>query len=160
MIDLSKLKWLKNVKDPTPTTWAYDRLDEMLIPEARIFHLHWHNQNHKANAQQPLNGDLVALVQQARVTHIVEMLDDMIHENTQKEWSVYRKVKAIWMPPKGVNWHNLPHQKVIFGIKDFPPNGRVYEIPTSKMSSSEYWNEVGGLQWFQQNFSKLLTEIS
>jgi hypothetical protein len=162
MIDLSKLKWLKNIKDPSPKIWAYDKLDEMPISEARIFRLHWRDQKYKDNAQRPLKGDLVALVQLAKVTHIVEMLEDgdMVYGNTEKKWSIYRIVKAIWMPPEGFDWRNLPHQKDIFGIKNLPQDGQVHEIPTNAMYSSEHWKEVGGLQGFQQNFSKLLTEIS
>ncbi len=81
-MDLSQLKWLKNVKPDQG--WAYNKLDEMPIPEARIFRLHWRSQDDKANAQKPLKGDLVVLVQSARGTHIVEMLDDVVYENTEK----------------------------------------------------------------------------
>ena len=66
-MDLSKLKWLKNVRPDQG--WAYDKLNEMPIPEAKIFRLHWRTQDCKANAQQTPKGDLIALVQLARVTH-------------------------------------------------------------------------------------------
>jgi hypothetical protein len=36
-MDLSQLKWLKNVKPDQG--WSYDKLSEMPIPEARIFRL-------------------------------------------------------------------------------------------------------------------------
>jgi hypothetical protein len=81
-MDLSQLKWLKNVKPDEG--WAYN-IHEMPIREARIFCLHWRTQDHKDNAQQPLKGDLIALVQSARVTHIVELLDDVVYESTEKE---------------------------------------------------------------------------
>ena len=45
-MDLSELKWLKNVKPDQG--WAYERLNEMSIPEARIFRLHWKNQAPKS----------------------------------------------------------------------------------------------------------------
>jgi hypothetical protein len=74
-MDLSELKWLKNVRPDQG--WAYDKPNEMPIPEAKIFRLHWRNQDDKANAQQPLKGDLIALVQSARVTHTnVNGIDD------------------------------------------------------------------------------------
>jgi hypothetical protein len=114
---------LKNVKPDQG--WAYDKPDEMPIPEARIFRLHWRSRNDKVNAQQPLKGDLIALVQLARVTHIVEILDDTVYENTEAEWSIYRVVRAFWMPAKGFDWWNLPHQKDVFGVEHLPQNGLV-----------------------------------
>lgn len=101
-MDLSQLKWLKNVK--SQHGWAYDKLDEMPIPEARIFRLHWHNHDDRDNAQRPLEGDLIALVQRAKLTHIVKILDDEVYENSQKEWGIYRIVKAVWMPPEEFDW--------------------------------------------------------
>jgi hypothetical protein len=47
-MDLSQLKWLKNVRPDQG--WAYEKLHEMPIPEARIFRLHWRSQDDKANA--------------------------------------------------------------------------------------------------------------
>jgi hypothetical protein len=157
-MDLSQLKWLKNVRPDQG--WAYDNLDEMPIPEAKIFRLHWRSQDDKANAQQPLKGDLVVLVQSARGTHIVEMLDDVVYENAEKEWGIYRIVKAVWMPPKGVDWWSLPHQKEIFGVEHLPQNGLVHKIPTDGMLQSQYWKDMEGLQGFQQHLSKLLSQIS
>ena len=75
----------------------------MPIPEAKIFRLHWRSRDDKANTQQPLKGDLIALVQLAKGTHIVEMLDNVVYENTEKEWGIYRVVKAVSMPPKGID---------------------------------------------------------
>lgn len=69
-MDLSRLMWVKNVSPGKD--WAYDKISEMPIPEARIFRLHWRND--KDNAQKPPKGDLIALVQSAKVTHIVELL--------------------------------------------------------------------------------------
>ncbi len=63
------------------------------------------------------------------------------------------------MPPKGVDWWNLPHQKEIFGVEHLPPNGLVHKIPTDGMLQSQYWKDVEGLQGFQQHLSKLLTQI-
>lgn len=157
-MDLSQLKWLKNVRPDQG--WAYDKLDEMPIPEAKIFRLHWRSQDDKANAQQPLKGDLVVLVQSARGTHIVEMLDDVVYENTEKEWGIYRIVKAVWMPPKGVDWWKLPHQKEIFGVEHLPQNGLVHKIPTDGMLQSQYWKDMEGLQGFQQHLGKILAQIS
>ncbi|MCX7112708.1 MAG: hypothetical protein NTX45_21800 [Proteobacteria bacterium] len=157
-MDLSQLKWLKNVK--TDQGWAYDKPHEMSIPESKIFRLHWRSKDDKANAQQPVKGELIALVQLARVTHIVELLDDVVYENADKEWSIYRVVQAVWMPPKEVDWWNLLHQKEIFGVEHLPQNGLVHRVPTDGMLQSEFWKNLGGLPGFQQNLSKLLVQIS
>lgn len=142
-MDLSKLKWLKNVKHKKPDkVWAYNEPKEMPVSEAKIFRLHWRSKSQKANAQKPLKGDLIALVQLARVTHVVELLDDVVYENllddvvyenVEKEWSIFRVVKAVWMPPKGFDWNNLRHQREIFGVEHLPPNGRVHKVPTNGM---------------------------
>ena len=157
-MDLSQLKWLKNVKPDQG--WAYDKLNEMPIPEAKIFRLHWRSQDDKANAQQPLKGDLIALVQLARGTHIVEMLDNVVYENAQKEWGIYRVVQVVWMPPEGIDWSNLPHQKEIFGVEHLPQNGLVHRIPTDGMFQSQFWKNLEGLPGFQRHLSNLLTPIS
>lgn len=69
MIDLSVLKWLKNVR--RDQSWAY-RLDEMVILEAKIFRLTWRN---KVNASKPQKGQQMLLLQKAKVTHVVEFID-------------------------------------------------------------------------------------
>ena len=157
-MNLSQLKWLKNVRPDQG--WAYEKISEMPIPEARIFRLHWRSQDDKANAQQPSKGDLMTLVQSARVTHIVELLDDVVYGNTEKEWSIYRIVRAVWMPPKESDWWNLPHQKEIFGVEHLPQNGLVHRVPTDGMLQSQFWKDLEGLPGFQQHLSNLLTPIS
>lgn len=151
-MDLSQLKWLKNVKHKEPDkVWAYNEPQEMPISEAKIFRLHWRSKSQKANAQKPLEGDLIALVQLARVTHVVELLDDVVYENllddavyenVEKEWSIFRVVKAVWMPHEGVNWWSLPHQEETFGVKNLPPDGRVHKVPTDGMLRSQQWKDL------------------
>lgn len=159
-MDLSELKWLKNVKPEHPG-WAYDKVDEMPIPEARIFRLHWRGYNHKSNAEQPVKGDLILLNQRAKVTHVVEFLDNEVYENSEKEWSVYRVVKAVWMPPNGFDWRNLPHQKEILGIENLPQDGNAHNLsqPERMSQFNQYWKDLGGLQGFQEHLGKVLTEI-
>ena len=157
-MDLSELKWLKNVKPDQG--WAYDRLNEMSIPEARIFRLHWKNQDSKANAQKPVKGDLIALVQLAKVTHIVELLDNTVYENTEKEWGIYRIVKAVWMPPVGFDWSKLENQREIFCVKALPQDGDVHDLRADGMKKfNQSWKDLGELQGFQQHLDKILTQI-
>lgn len=132
----------------------------MPIPEAKIFLLCWHE--NKDNAQKPQKGDLIALVQQARVTHIVELLDDTVYENAVKEWGIYRVVQAVWMPPQGVAWSNLPHQQKIFGIKGLAQDGDAHDLSrTDRMDKfNQHWQNLGGLQGFQQHLGEILSQIS
>jgi hypothetical protein len=152
-MDLSQMKWVKNVKPAQG--WAYDKISEMPIPEAKIFRLHWRDD--KDNAQKPLKGDLIALVQSAKVTHVVELLDDVVYENSEKEWGIYRIVRAIWMPPKTFDWVNLPHQRDIFGVEHLPPNGNAHDL--SKNQVSQHWQDLGGLQGFQKHLGDILSQI-
>lgn len=157
-MDLSQLKWLKNVKPDQG--WAYDKLNEMPVPEAKIFRLNWRRD--KDNAQQPLKGDLMALVQSAKVTHIVELLDDVVYGNAEQEWGIYRVVQAVWMPPEGFDWWNLPHQKEIFGIEDLPPDGAAHDLSrTDRMYQfNQHWQDREGLKSFQQHLVAILNGIS
>lgn len=156
-MDSSQLKWLKNVRPDKG--WAYE-IHEMPIREARIFSLHWRNQDDEVNAQQPLKGDLIALIQQARVTHIVELLDGVVYRSAETEWGIYRVVKAVWMPREGIDWWNLPHLRDIFGVDHLPPSGLVYRVPTDGMLHSQLWKDVEGLPGFQQRLSNVLASIS
>jgi hypothetical protein len=155
-MDLSQLKWLKNVKPDQG--WAYDK--EMAVPEAKIFRLNWRKD--KDNAQQPFKGDLMALVQSAKVTHIVELLDDVVYGNAEQEWGIYRIVQAVWMPPEGFDWWNLPHQKEIFGVEDLPPDGDAHDLSrTDRMHQfNQYWQDREGLKGFQQHLVTILNGIS
>lgn len=161
-MDLSQLKWLKNVKhQKSDKLWAYNEPEEMQIPEAKIFCLHWRGSSDQADAQKPLKGDLIALVQLAKISHIVELLDDVVYENTQKgEWSVFRVVKTVWMLPEGSDWNKLCHQKVAFGVKALPQDGHIHKVPTDGMRESQLWIDLGGLRGFQIHLSELLTQIS
>ena len=152
-MDLSKLNWLKNVKPDRG--WAYEKSD-MAISEAKIFRLHW--RNNKDDAQRPLEGDLIALVQHAKVTHIVELLDDMVYGDPSKDWNIFRVVKAVWMPPETINWENLPHSKEIFGVERLPPNGRAYDLRLHQIE--RYWENLGGLDALQKECVNILSQVS
>jgi hypothetical protein len=156
LMDLSQLKWLKNVRHPTDGCWAYDHND-MQIPEARVFCLNWKSKNDRRNAQQPQKGDLIALVQCAKVTHIVEVLDDVVYDNNQNKWGIYRLVKAVWMPSKSLDWNNIKNIKEIFSTNHLPPTGSVYNFENMAWFKTN-WRDSGELQGFQQHVSKLFIE--
>ncbi|HHP7245036.1 MAG TPA: hypothetical protein ACFE0H_10165, partial [Elainellaceae cyanobacterium] len=100
--DPAKILFIKNVKNPEK--WAYS-LDWMQYPKSRIFELWWPKRRRRG-VQLPAKGDLMILSQRARVTHVVEFLDDEVRE---VDHGFFRWVKAVWMAEQD-DWYQLPHQ--------------------------------------------------
>ncbi|MEH2136557.1 hypothetical protein [Nostoc sp.] len=162
VMDLSKLSWIKNVKHKdSDKPWAYER-SVMQIPEARIFCLNWRDPKDKTNAEKPLKDDLMLLLQKAKVTHLVEFVDNKVYGNNSSEWGIYRVVKALWMPPENVDWEKLPHQKDFFGFDYVVGDGAAHNLAEeNKMHQfHQYWDKQGGLKAFQKQLENRLTEIS
>jgi hypothetical protein len=161
-MDLSQLKWIKNVKhQEKDKNWAYDRAYEMPIPEAKIFRLHWRSYEDKANAQKPCKGNLMLLIQKAKVTHIVEFLDNKVYVNHQNEWDIYRIVQAVRMPPEGIDWEKLPHQSHVFGFDYLVGDGKAHSLASANKMHQfhQHWDHKGGLSAFQKHLDKILSEI-
>ena len=156
-MDFSQVRWLKNVKPDQG--WAYQSESDIQMMESRIFQLHWKSKDDSSVAL-PQKGDLMVLVQQARVSHIVEILNDRVYGNDD-EWAAYRVVQAIWMPPINLDWYRLPHQKEIFGIESLPQDGSSHRLDQdNKMHQfNQYWKEKGGVEGFRQNLAKVLSSI-
>lgn len=113
--DSSKLLFLKNIRDPNGD-WSYtlnriQRID--VLPESRVFEIYWRLTG--KGASTPSAGDLMILNQHARVTHIVEMLDDEVRTT---DMGYFRWVRIVWMPQLK-DWGKLPHQRDILGFE--PP---------------------------------------
>ena len=162
MMNISKLKWIKNVKhQDNHQYWAY-LPETMQIVEAKIFCLNWRDIKQKSNAQKPSKGDLMILLQRAKVTHIVEFLDDEVYDNSLDEWSIYRVVKAVWMPSKGIMWDDdRLHQKEFFGLDYIVGDGHAHSLAdNNKMPQfHEYWNQYGGLSGFKNHVLEKITKI-
>lgn len=163
-MDLSNLKWIKNVKhQDKDKEWAYNEPDAMVIPEARIFRLNWRDpKKDRTNAEKPRKGELMLLLQKVRITHVVEFLDDQVYENDPDQWGIYRIVKALWMPPQNFDWENLPHQQRFFGFDHVVGDGTAHNLAdANKMHQfHQYWDKQGGLEAFQNHVGNLFTEIS
>ena len=156
-MDFSKVKWLKNVKDDGG--WAYQSENDIQMMESRIFQLHWKSKS-DSNLSDPQKGDWMILVQKARVTHIVEILDNHVYGNDD-EWAAYRVVQAIWMPLISFDWYTLSHQRDIFGIENLPQDGSAHSLaqPDKMYQFNQYWKEKGGLEGFQQHLAKVLSNM-
>jgi hypothetical protein len=72
----------------------------------------------------PKTGDVMILHQRAKVTHLVEFLDEQVRETDS---GYFRRVKVIWMPPQQ-DWYKLPHQKEILGFNPKYSDGNTHDL--------------------------------
>jgi len=146
--DPEKILFIKNVKDPDPEKWAYS-LDRMRQPESRTFELMWRASSHGVN--RPKAGDLMILHQRAKVTHIVEFLDDQVRET---DTGFFRWVRAVWLPEQ--DWNRLPHQKEILGFSPRYADGNTHALNSPNFPRfREAWSS---LEEFQKHIFKRLTQ--
>ena len=158
-MDFSKVKWLKNIKPKPGPGWAYQSKTDIQMLEAKIFQLHWRLKS-DPSLTTPQKGDLMALVQHARLTHVVEVLDNTVYGNGD-EWASYRVVQAVWMPSTDLNWDTLPSQKEVFGIEYLPPDGSAHSLdqPDRMELFNQYWRDKDGLKGFQKHLAHVLSGI-
>ncbi|MBE7380707.1 MAG: toll/interleukin-1 receptor domain-containing protein [Leptolyngbya sp. SIO1E4] len=147
----SKLLFIKNVRDPNGG-WAYtlDRIQQMGASlESRVFELFWLPTS--KGARSASKGDLMILNQHAKVTHVVEMLDDEIRKN---DAGYFRWVQIVWLPAQK-DWSQLPHQREILGFE--PPTiggGATYSFASPNFGKFRAaWENLGS---FQQHVFKML----
>jgi len=148
--DPSKILFIKNIRDPNGG-WAYT-LDHIQhiggSVESRVFELFWSPSGRGMRSAS--KGNLMLLNQQAKITHVVEMLDDDVRRNSA---GYFRWVRVVWMPEES-DWSKLPHQRDVIGFE--PPTiggGTAYWLANlSKFQKA--WNS---LEVFQQHVFQLLT---
>ncbi|MDZ4873741.1 MAG: hypothetical protein CLLPBCKN_003137 [Chroococcidiopsis cubana SAG 39.79] len=100
-MNLTRLKWTKNVKNQDGRYWAYKDKTEYIEPAENIFGLNW-KYNQYENTCKPQKDDFIILRQHARVTHVVRVIDNELYkELTAKEFSFYRMVKTVWIANDG-----------------------------------------------------------
>jgi len=150
-MDFSKVKWLKNIRPETG--WAYQSKTDIQMPEAKIFQLHWRLKS-DPSLNAPQKGDLMALVQNARLTHVVEVLDKNVY-GTDDDWAAYRVVQAAWVPSTDFDWSTLPHQKKVFG----DGSAHSLEHPDKMDQFNQHWKDKGGLKGFQEHLAHVLSDI-
>ncbi|HEY9631500.1 MAG TPA: toll/interleukin-1 receptor domain-containing protein [Coleofasciculaceae cyanobacterium] len=143
----AKLRFIKNVKDPNLMQWAYS-LDRMEKPESRAFELMWRASSHGVDL--PKTGDLMILHQRAKVTHVVEFLDDQVRKTDS---GFFRWVRAVWLAEP--DWNQLPHQKEILGFSPNYADGNTHSFNSPNFSTfREAW---GSLEEFQKHIFNRLT---
>ncbi|MBW4674513.1 MAG: hypothetical protein KME52_10965 [Desmonostoc geniculatum HA4340-LM1] len=150
-MDLSGLRWTKNINHKgNDKYWAYQDIEQDL----KRFHLNWRTEQ-KDNASKPNKGDLILLRQRAKVTHIVEILDNkpkQYEENTVTEFSIYRLVQTIWITD---DWNFPPESNIVFGYHVHLQGGKVMKLETLP-TFKKHWDSQGGLSEFQNHILKIL----
>ncbi|MEM1290183.1 MAG: GUN4 domain-containing protein [Cyanobacteria bacterium P01_H01_bin.162] len=148
--DPAKILFLKNIRDPKGG-WSYtvDHIGGMGGDvESRVFEIYWLPKGRGAKTAS--KGDLMLLNQHAKITHVVEMLDDDVREN---EAGYFRWVRVVWLPDVN-DWSQLPHQRDIFQFD--PPTiggGTAYTLSNlNKLQTS--WDS---LEAFQKHVFRVLT---
>lgn len=147
----AKILYIKNVKDPQ--AWAYS-LDRIPQPESRTFELMWRSGSH--GFQTTSAGDLMILHQRAKVTHVVEFLDDEIRKTST---GAFRWVRVVWMPEN--DWNLLPHQKEVLGFSPNYSDGNTHSLKSPNFFRlRETWSRSGEfrLEEFQSHIFQYLTQ--
>lgn len=152
MIDLTGLKWSKNVNYQSNEVIYWDYTINEL---SKILILHWKN-GRKENARKPKQGELLIIRQHAHVTHLVQFFDNSLYDDSSdSDYNIGRLIQVIWRANDLKNLvhtqdlRNLPHNKEIFGCSiNFPPNGKASLLENNN-DFNEYWRKQGGLSGFQ-----------
>ncbi|WP_298916866.1 hypothetical protein [uncultured Nostoc sp.] len=142
-MDLTKLKWTKNVNHQGDDKyWAYQNID----PDLNTFRLNWKTEQAK-NALKPQESELILLRQRTKVTHIVKLLNNTLHkEPPDGEFSISRLVEVVWIADY---WSVPPEQKMMFGYDVHFQGGKVMKLETPTFN--EHWGSRGGLVEFQKH---------
>ena len=144
-IDLSKLKWVKVIHDPSG--WAYTRDRIKAMPNAvdfnhvSIFPLGFRTD--KANQIEA--ADQIALIQNGKLTHIVELLDCEAYESGG--W-YHRICRVLWWRPDLEDWGNLRPQSELLGFDPMLMDGDPHLIENLKRFG-ERWNDNGKMAGFR-----------
>ncbi len=151
-MDLSRLKWTKNVNHPDPTKWAYGVHEisyPYLFPELR---LHWAPNEH-TNAKRVPKEDLILLRQRTKVTHIVMPIDDEVRDVGQADHPhpIYRLVQVMWVKP---DFEKAPDQNTVFDFLVRLEGGDVVSLNADQFGAR--WDSRGGLPALQNHIAETL----
>lgn len=144
-INLSKLKWVKVIHDPNG--WAYTRKRLKELPNTvdyngiTIFPLGFRTDK----ATKLENGDLAALIQNGKLTHIVEILDNTPYQ--AGDW-YNRMCRILWWKPDLENWSDLESQSHFFGFDPTLMDGAPHLIENLKRFN-ERWDKNGKMEGFR-----------
>ena len=165
-MELSRLKWIKVVTPPHDwrSQWAYSQAELETMNSSKnpvinrnglvVFPLGFKTDR---AARRPLAGDLIALTQHAKITHIVEVLDEEPYEDGG--WFNHY-VKIIWWKPE-MEWEALPHRKgeAVLGTDVAPQDGDPHLFTAFETFKNKWGDDPEGIKAFQEHLAKKLGEI-
>ncbi len=143
IMDLTNLKWTKNVRHPDGELWAYPNVNT-----EDLFKLNWKKET--SNADKPQKDDLILLRQRGYVTHLVKVLDyKHERESWEGDYNIYRIVETVW----AINFnHPLVSAKSenVFEYVEVLTyqSGSVMELENLP-SFKKYWDNKGGFEEFK-----------
>jgi hypothetical protein len=165
-IDPSKIIWIKSVDRHSTPLWAYcgeDPAARHFEPqrEGDEFDLHWHSRLRK-NAQVPQRDEIICLIQDKHVTHLVQVLDDQPHPRHPEDhraqsqgtnYTIARRVRALVMRGKG----RAPYCRQALRFVPRLQGGPCCRVATLSWFRESRWPSEGGLAEFQRHLLRVLT---
>lgn len=160
---IRRLKWAKYVN--ADEGWAYQPTEDgMQLHEAKVFRLHWPDGATPTNLTDPEQGDVALLLQDKKVTHLVEFMEPgaqcNVYRLTPDAWR-HRIVKALWVP-SGHEWGgNLPSIRTVFGYDRVAQGGDIHNLEIANRMADFHaeWDPKGGLASFQDHVLRILNAI-
>jgi hypothetical protein len=141
-MDLTQLKWTKNIKPADTDPWAYQQHGK-----DSLFKLAW--KDSEVNASKPQRGDLILLRQKGYVTHLVRVLDhkperDLLYIG---DFDIYRIVEVVWV----IDWAALqlfPKAETLFdypGVLNYE-GGAIMELVTLPTFQKRWNTDLSAFQ--------------
>jgi len=147
-MNLESLKFVKNID--AGSTWAYRDWEKDTKQK-----LNWsRGLGHEHNADKAEVGDLILLVQRARVTHLVKVMSVSCQIVDDGHWGIIREVSVIWVADF-THESFIPRDQDVFGWNRTCPRGtKIVELEHLKYSTFlELWHS---LEIFQRHVAGML----
>ena len=144
-LDLSNLKWIKVIHDPSGWAYTRKRIKEMSegvdCNDVTVFPLGFTNNK----ASTVAFSDQLALIQRGKLTHVVEVMDRQPYQGGG--W-YHRMCRILWWKPEIDDWKNLPPQKELLGFDPSLGDGKPHALENLS-HFRERWNENGSTAGFK-----------
>lgn len=166
LIDPSKIIWIKSVDRHETPLWAYcgeDPATRHFEPkkEGDEFDLHWPTRLQK-NVQGPQRDEIICLIQDKHVSHLVQVVDDQPHprppedrraQSQDANYAIARRVCALVIRGKG----RAPYCHQALRFVPRLQGGPCCRIAALSWFKESRWPSEGGLAAFQQHLVRVLT---
>lgn len=153
-IDLTNLKWIKVIRDPDKWAYTQEHLEQMShvinYNHVTIFPLGFRND--KASKLEA--ADQVTLIQNGKLTHLVEILDCEPYQGNDCDW-FHRFCRVLWWQPLLSDWNKLPSQEELLGFEPALQDGDPHLIKDLTRFGKR-WNDNGKMAGFRAFISEQL----